>query len=129
MREIKFKVWDKENKKFITSVQGKAHIGIDLNGNVYNLQDGSGGKERYELIEFTGLKDKNGKEIYEGDIIQCDHEKIGVIEYDDYYEGGGRFWPTWKDGDCCDICLDKKRWYYFEIIGNIYEDSELISHS
>jgi len=129
MREIKFKVWDKENKKFITSIQGKTHINIDLNGNVYNLQDGSGGKERYELIEFTGLKDKNGKDIYEGDICNTRHHTnnfyyIGIIEYSG---PNGQWFIHQKFPYEFDLCFEEIK--EIEIIGNIYENPELISHS
>ena len=129
MREIKFKVWDKENKKFITSRQGRAHIGIDLNGNVYNLQDGSGGKERYELIEFTGLKDKSGKEIYGGDICNTRHYTnnfyyIGIVEYS---EPCGQWLICQKSPYELDLRFEEMK--EIEIIGNIYENPELISHS
>ena len=110
--EKKFKVWDKEYKRFIIYTP---HISIDLNGNVYNLQNGEG-KDKYELIQYIGLKDKNGKEIYEGDIIRG---KI-IIEDDNYdFEGA----VTFEDGkflcENADFYLDI--YNDLEIIGNIYE--------
>jgi uncharacterized phage protein (TIGR01671 family) len=63
-REIKFRAWDKKNKKFIENFV------IDNNGTCYT------GEEilDIELIQSTGLFDKNGVEIYEGDILRVEHK-------------------------------------------------------
>ncbi len=73
------------------------------------------------LMQYTGLKDKNGKEIYEGDIIVeyllPNEYDYGIIEYLD-----GSFVINWKS----------KMWQYLinvsrrEVIGNIYENPELL---
>lgn len=75
--------------------------------------------------EFTGLRDKNGKGIWERDIVRCKHGIIGVIEYDDWNEDGGKFWPKREEG-FCEIFCDKRRWHYLEVIGNIHEHPELL---
>lgn len=72
--------------------------------------------------EYTGLKDKNGEEIYEGDILMCD-----------FYPCQGIYLVNWDKKDACFIAIDKKDgyvpayvWDNCEIIGNIYENKELL---
>lgn len=70
------------------------------------------------LMQYTGLKDKNGVEIYEGDIIECDNEKH-LISWNNEQSG---FWPfTTRIGN-----LYERIRLGFEVIGNIYENPELL---
>lgn len=120
MREIKFRAWDKETKLM-------RYLGKDTHDSMtfmpsgemhyYNLQNGSGGDE-YELMQFTGLKDKNGKDIFEGDIIHAESKDGENVNYDEVVEfKGGAYYPV------CEV-PEKENW--FEVIGNIYENPNLL---
>ena len=128
-REIEFRAWLKDEKEMI---EVKA-IDFDENSNVicvnypkgkaYSGYDG----DNIELMQFTGLKDKNGVKIFEGDIVKCS-KKIAVVKYG-YHNCG-----------CChDVygftVLDKNGvtdafpFEYCEVIGNIYENKELLENA
>lgn len=123
MREIKFRVWDKEPKRMEYLDNNNTHHSFTFikgYAEYYNLQNGSGGDE-YVLMQYTGLKDKNGKEIYDEDIVQSPVGTKGKVIW---YEGGWNIFVNWEH---------KSQYFYlstvnneFQIIGNIYENPELI---
>lgn len=115
-REIKFRAWDKDMKEmvFVSGIQFDPHSPkekpniIDERNDIRDLDD-------IELMQFTGLKDKNGKEVYESDIVKyMDYNEAGEVEFNDvveYHEGA--FYPV------CERPSNE-----FEVIGNIYENPE-----
>ena len=118
-REIKFRAWDKERKCIC---KNNAVCNMDIEGNL-NPQSNI-----YEIMQFTGLKDKKGKEIYEGDIIKWfadSIDKIGVIEWNE-----GTYVINRKDVDIIygfgDFMFINNMILEGEVIGNIYENPELL---
>ena len=120
MREIKFRAWHKE-KKIMGEVLGIdiLHKEIFFSNEDVDCYEHTDFKD-IELMQYTGLKDKNNKEIYEGDIFHIGSKKIlYVVEWIDCGLKGrqikNKSWiglDYWKD----DI----------EVIGNIYENPELM---
>lgn len=119
MRELKFRAWHKELNRFAPDYaeyhfdSENSHLHFDVfNGNfdtdVWDFSE-------CEIMQYTGLKDKNGVEIYEGDIVR-------------QYEAG---WNTGGIGDWRNFvvkCITESRFLLKdrEVIGNIYENPELL---
>lgn len=120
LQDIKFRFYDKTLKEFITD--------IDLEYILRELPNEGPWENLKDLIpnQYTGLKDKNGKKIYEGDILRSrykDYDSIRTTIYTDLVEyifqevGSNIHYTGFRlrfDSDEC------------EIIGNIYENPELI---
>jgi uncharacterized phage protein (TIGR01671 family) len=130
MREKKFRAWDKEEHKFVTDIDGISLDGeaLDLNMGEYGISN----KDRKIIFQqFTGLFDKNGKEIWEGDIVKESRDNgKGLIPYTVAWnvEAG---WFTIKTSEDKEMdgslwLLTRVNWENFEVIGNIYEDSNLL---
>lgn len=135
MREIKFRVWSFEQKEWVEKQSSVIKFSCELN-EVFETQ-------RYEFQQFTGLLDKNNREIYEGDIIQTLYENgepyfKAAIQYNLKCMGYSFHIPN-KPALRCDChFFDReleKPWHgrsgnvdnqRFEIIGNIFESPELL---
>ena len=117
MREIKFKTWNKEKKEMSKPFN---IIGFEYDG--YYLENSI-------FLEFIGLKDSEGKEVCDGDIIQVRKDsmwvnpKPDVVEWDDDMAG---FSPFIMKGD--ESYSGEWDAENFKIIGNIYENPELIKN-
>ena len=133
MREIRFRAWDKKDRK-MSDVIGLdfRHGGITL---LYKRKAiefaGSAPLSDFELMQYTGLKDKNGKEIYEGDIVtyQGYPELPLSVASVEWNNERARFIIRWQD-DQSHLGHDTfDRIEYltsYEVIGNIYENPELL---
>ena len=127
MREIKFRAWHKEKK-----IMGEV-LGIDiLHKEIFFSNEDVDCYEHVdfkniELMQYTELKDKNNKEIYEGDIVKLRaNHGIGVVKY--YDEWGAFIVEYIKPRPLAVLGMN----YYkedIEILGNIYENSELLGEN
>lgn len=133
MREIKFRAWHKKSKRMAYNVQNEYDT---VNGVRFEGTDFEPGEscfasylcnEEYSVMQFTGLKDKNGKEIYEGDILT--HKENYFIKY-----GPHGLWimsmvhpkANWELGEG-PIKFLYHCYSESEVIGNIHENPELLT--
>ena len=119
-RQIKFRVWDKRKNKGIHTQNMLYHA--QLHRFWQDFVDYSG----YELMQYTGLTDKNGKEIYEGDIIIDTQKQKYKIIFDKNY-------ARYDLKVCGENKLSQTSYFtqiyekkHIEVIGNIFEHPELL---
>ena len=125
MRTIKFRAWDKTAKLMCNVLE--LHFPNE-DGSGVTTDNYQGSFERFELMQYTGLKDKNGKEIYEGDIVKG---YFKVEEVEDYIFLGLTDKEK-KQGVKLFVIEDIFYPYTnpipdeIEVIGNIYENKKLL---
>lgn len=126
MREIKFRVWDERSEKM-----RKVHaISFDDLPSIYaeSLGDADGPSvclmQSYSLMQYTGLKDKGGREIYEGDLVQIMDEIKEVKADPNLYNAWNPFVHTgWFGGKHVILTVFPGS---CEVIGNIHENPDLL---
>ena len=129
MKEIKFRAWCVSRKKMIYNCMIGGAKGKVFGGNGQFI----GLIKNVPVMQYTGLKDKNGKEIYEGDIIELyfdNHTWKGIVEYGIFAQflvncivSNGGVW----DFSICGVYEEvTNRLQNFKVIGNIYENKELL---
>jgi uncharacterized phage protein (TIGR01671 family) len=133
MREIKFRIYDKERKLMeevgaIDWASDGFPITVNTETNKYYRIEN--GEKHIELMQFTGLLDKSGKEIYEGDIIR---KNYGVGAHDMecivvWKNGSLGYKPNYSRSDGLDFTSFERvaSWNQMEVIGNIHTTPELL---
>jgi len=123
VREIKLRAWKHintpemfNNVQAIDFKRGVAHLGCRLSSSTVRTDEES--LNNLILMQYTGLTDKNGREIYEGDISWDEwNDCYGVVKFDE-----GKFIYEWEN-----VCEDLIEVHdYLDISGNIYENPELL---
>lgn len=130
MCDIKFRVWNRQSKKYITGnrvrVDGDGLLYIDRITVKNCFRPPHTRKNPWFIVEqYTGLKDKNGTEIYEGDVVETP-EYPGKIVYNKKYACFELWRPRSSD---CFIALTHQQdidMGDLEVIGNIHENPELL---
>lgn len=155
MREIKFRAWDNEKLEMIYDGHcdkysgmwgsGSTTLSLRFDGSIVGQIDDDGGKSglwehdaelkkgRFALMQYAGLKDKHGKEIYEGDIVR--NWYFAIYEIAGFY--APIFWEDRRAGFVTWSRINPKSWEDYclvtdelcrklEVIGNIYENPELV---
>lgn len=126
MREIKFRAWDSKYKlmrldmtyamAFDGTVKLLSKYKDNESGQYHSCGNG------IIPMQSTGLKDKNGKEIYEGDIVTNQHG----IKFEIVWDKNALGWQARLDMTSFNCVLKPN---VFEVIGNVYENSELLNES
>ena len=134
MREIKFRAWSTQSKRIfpVRRIQfepdrysNDGYVWLESSQNPSD--DGQVDITLVNLMQYTGLKDKNGKEIYEGDIVRHHLRDnapfVGDTEFSvSWYKNGWHL--SWADG----ISQPFECPEFYEVIGNIYENPELLEN-
>lgn len=147
MREIKFRAWDRNAKKMfpVQTIEQSfddwqnTYLPTMLEATMANGEPVMFDPDKPFLMQYTGLKDKNGKEIYEGDIVTYsyikNHPRVCKIVYEpkaaafllnDVSKGSINYVQMKYLGDIARDKTDTRTYELCEVIGNIMENPELM---
>ncbi len=111
MRELKFRAWDKLNKRMLNNQKLLQAMNVNHMMEVTN-------SEQFVEMQFVNLRDKNGREIYEGDILEFQNEEAAYIPTEVIWEEQFELLDDeWFDGE---------KYTNVKVIGNIFENPELL---
>jgi len=124
MRDIRFRAWDKATKSMVDSTTHSSWKFYLLDGG--SSIDQVWATKDLELMQFTGLKDMNGVEIYSGDIIRLYPDEIGFSYLKEVVAAEDR--PTLGfEGSGAILCEGNSS--IMLVVGNIHQDKELLEAS
>ena len=135
MKNTKFKIFDKDRKVFARQIttyklDRENNISLVVYLDKANKTRDITEKEKiycnnFDILQFTGLLDKQGKDVYEGDVVKWDDD--GVTGYIEYMEETTEYIvDEWKKGQKKSNGHSLSAISEIEVIGNIYEDKELL---
>jgi hypothetical protein len=118
-------VWDFEANQFLDSVLNKDHVIITLNGIVCNLQNGTDSATSLTLLQYSGINDADGQELYEGDIVTFKEKHLCVVEF-----ANGCFFLRVLNEDSTLKIVWAHMWIgsesYIKKLGNIFENLNIL---
>lgn len=126
MREIKFRAWDESRSTFIQGDMSNVMLGLSgMTFWQFANEIPEPMPNKFPLQQYTGLKDKNGKEIFEGDILKLTTTSPHVYSYVAWNEKTSAFAASFEVGSepYCEHLFGAE---LCEVIGNIYENKELL---
>ena len=136
-REIKFRAWDGTKNRFVIETD---MVHVSIAGDISHCSpSGIDGRNDLTLMQYTGLKDKNGVEIYEGDVLRDDTpgagnpkeelgQRVGPVVYHDKTAAYFRKVPKGTFLNYPNMEYVSINTEQCEVIGNIYENPELLTN-